>query len=237
MPFLPREYEAELYYLKAKALFYCEDYDAALFLARRATKLQPDYSPFQTFTGQLLFDLGQFEEAFRAFQHAARLDPESSDAAYYFALAAERLGHADEARRAFARAAALDPETWKLPARFDDASFERAVRRALESLPRSIYEYVERVPVMVRDWPDAEMMESGGLLPRDLGVFIGVPSTEAEPSQPDTDLNRIFLFRRNLEKECSTPAELVEAIAITVKHEIGHYLGYDEKALHRLGLD
>jgi predicted Zn-dependent protease with MMP-like domain len=33
-----------------------------------------------------------------------------------------------------------------------------------------------------------------------------------------------------------TRAELVEQIQITVKHEIGHFLGMDEEEVERLGL-
>ena len=51
-----------------------------------------------------------------------------------------------------------------------------------------------------------------------------------------TDTDRILLFKRNLEKIASTRDELVEQIQITVKHEIGHYLGLDEEEVERLGL-
>jgi predicted Zn-dependent protease with MMP-like domain len=46
----------------------------------------------------------------------------------------------------------------------------------------------------------------------------------------------ILLFKRNLEKVARTREELVEQVQITVKHEIGHYLGLDEEAVERLGL-
>ena len=51
-----------------------------------------------------------------------------------------------------------------------------------------------------------------------------------------TDTDKILLFKRNLEKIAMTRAELVEQIQITVKHEIGHYLGLSEEDLERLGL-
>ena len=67
-------------------------------------------------------------------------------------------------------------------------------------------------------------------------VFIGVPRTEAAVTAQARDVDRMILFKRNLEKVCRTHAELVEQIQITVKHEIGHYLGLDEDDLERLGL-
>jgi predicted Zn-dependent protease with MMP-like domain len=49
-------------------------------------------------------------------------------------------------------------------------------------------------------------------------------------------VERIFLFKRNLEKVAQSRPELVEQIQVTVKHEVGHYLGLDEDEIDRLGL-
>ena len=72
--------------------------------------------------------------------------------------------------------------------------------------------------------------------PQILGIFIGVPRTEAAVTAQARDVDRVVLFKKNLEKVCRTHAELVDQIQITVKHEIGHYLGLDEDDLDRLGL-
>ena len=235
-PRLDRPIEAEVYYLKSKALFYLEDLEGALFLVRRAIKTSPEVPVYRAFEGQISFELGRFEEARRQLEHAVVLDPDSSHAVYHFALALERLGEDDEARRAFQQANALDPDHYPLPATIEDDAFDAATAAAIDDLPRSIREYVEPVPVMVRDFPDAELLAGERVSPQILGIFIGVPRTEAEPSQQSVDVDRIFLFKKNLEKICRTHAELVEQISITVKHEIGHYLGLDEDDLERLGL-
>jgi predicted Zn-dependent protease with MMP-like domain len=49
-------------------------------------------------------------------------------------------------------------------------------------------------------------------------------------------VDRVILFKKNLEKWCRDADELVEQIHVTVKHEIGHYLGFSEEDLERLGL-
>ena len=49
-------------------------------------------------------------------------------------------------------------------------------------------------------------------------------------------MDRILLFKRNLEKVSGTREELVEQIEITVKHEIGHCLGLDEDRSNGSGL-
>jgi len=235
-PRLDRPTEAEVYYLKSKALFYLEDLEGALFLVRRAIKTAGDVAVYRAFEGQISFELGRFAEARRQLEHAVLLDPESPHAVYHFALALERAGEDEDAWRAFQQANALDPDHYPLPVATADVDFDRAAERALADLPASIREYVEHVPVLVRDFPDEELLEGERISPQILGLFIGVPRTEAEPSQQPVDVDRVFLFKKNLEKICRTRAELIEQIQITVKHEIGHYLGLDEDDLERLGL-
>jgi predicted Zn-dependent protease with MMP-like domain len=50
------------------------------------------------------------------------------------------------------------------------------------------------------------------------------------------DLDRIILFKKNLEKVCQDREDLIDQIQVTVRHEVGHYLGLDEDDLERLGL-
>ena len=63
-----------------------------------------------------------------------------------------------------------------------------------------------------------------------------MPRTEAEVSAQASDLTRVVLFKRNLEKVCRDRDDLVEQIQVTVRHEIGHHLGLSEEDLERLGL-
>ncbi len=231
-----RPTEAEIYYLKSKALFYLEDLEGALFLVRRAIKTASEVAVYRAFEGQISFELGRFEGARRQLEHAVLLDPDSPHAVYHFALAVERLGQDEDAMRAFQQANALDPDHYPLPVAMNEAAFEVAAQQAIEDLPRSIREYVEHLPVLIRDFPEDDLLAGERISPQILGLFIGVPRTAAEPSQSAVDVDRVYLFKRNLEKICRTHAELVEQIQITVKHEIGHYLGLDEDDLARLGL-
>ena len=45
-----------------------------------------------------------------------------------------------------------------------------------------------------------------------------------------------MIFVKNHEKICRDREDLIEQIQITVRHEIGHYLGLDEEDIDRLGL-
>jgi predicted Zn-dependent protease with MMP-like domain len=65
---------------------------------------------------------------------------------------------------------------------------------------------------------------------------MGVPRTEALVTEQILDLDRIMIFKKNLEKICQDEEDLIDQIQITVRHEVGHYLGLDEDDLERLGL-
>src|SRR5262247_1206027 len=216
LPRPDRATEAELLYLKSKALFYLDDLEGALFLVRRAIRVTPDVAVYRAFEGQICFELGRFDEARRRLERAVALDP--------------------EAARALQQANSLDPDHYAVPTPVNDAAFERIAGEALADLPRSIREYVEHVPVLIRDFPEPELIERDNISPQVLGLFIGVPRTEAAVTAQARDVDRVILYKKNLEKVCRTHAELVEQIQVTVKHEIGHYLGLDEDDLERLGL-
>ena len=236
LPRLDRATDAEVHYLKAKAVFYLDDLEGALFLVRRALKTGGDVSIYRAFEGQILFELGRFADAKRALDAAIALDPESGHAIYHMGLVLERLGSSDEAQRAFAKANALDPERYPVPTAVDEEFFRQAAAEAIDNLPRSIREYVQDVPVLVEDYPSDDLMDEESGSPQILGIYIGTPRTEAGPSHQPTDVTRVILFKKNLEKICRDRAELIDQIQITLRHEIGHHLGLSEEDMERLGL-
>jgi predicted Zn-dependent protease with MMP-like domain len=236
LPRLDRANEAEVHYLKAKAVFYLDDLEGALFLVRRALKTGGDVSIYRAFEGQILFELGRFADSKRALDAAIALDPESGHAVYHMGLVLERLGERDDSQRAFAKANALDPERYLLPLEVDEEFFREAAAEAIDNLPRSIREYVEDAPVVIEDFPSDALIASESVSPQILGLYLGVPKTEAQAGAQPQDVTRVILFKSNLEKVCSSRDELVEQIQVTVLHEIGHHLGLSEEDLERLGL-
>jgi len=247
LPRLDRPLQAELYYLKSKALFYLDDLEGAVFLIRRAIKSAGDQPTYYAFEGHVLFEMGAYEDARRVLERAAASEPDSPHIVYSLGLIRERIAHEggeDEAvdvahqtaGLAFARANALDPVQFPLPVVVSEADFDEAVRVALDNLPRSVREYIADVPVIVEAFPSRELVRQERISPQILGIFIGVPRTVAAVTEQVPDLDRVILFKSNLEKVCRDRDELIEQIQITVRHEIGHYLGLDEDDLDRLGL-
>ena len=90
--------------------------------------------------------------------------------------------------------------------------------------------------MLIEDFPSEELLGHENVSPQILGIYIGVPRTEAEISAQPDELTRVILFKKNLEKICRDRDDLIEQIQITVRHEIGHHLGLSEEDLERLGL-
>jgi len=236
LPRPDRALQSEVYYLKAKALFYLDDLEGAVFLVRRALKAAGDQPIYSALEGQVLFELGRYDEAARVLEHAVALDPDSAHCVYHFGLAIERIGDPEEAARCFARANAIDPAHYPLPTEISPEMFQDALEEALGNLPRSVRETMDNVPVLVEDFPSVDLVQNEDVSPQILGIFIGVPRTQAVLTEQVPDLDRILLFQKNLEKVCQGREDLIDQIQITVRHEVGHYLGLDEDDLERLGL-
>ena len=112
--------------------------------------------------------------------------------------------------------------------------FADLVRKAYRQLPRRVRQTLDNVDISVQDWPDPEdldLIDAEGTL---FGLYTGIPLTDREgvgPVLPD----RIVIFRRPILDHCSSLKEVAEEIRVTLLHEVGHYLGLSEDALHRLG--
>ncbi len=228
--------EAEVYYLKAKALFYCDDLDGAYFLLRRAIKLEAEIAVYRGFEGQILFEQGRFEAALRALKHAFALDPESAHTLYHCALVHEQMGGYAESERYFVRAAQVAPDVYPLPIRVAPDEFQAITDDAVRSLPAIVRRHLESCAVRVAELPSLELIRRENVSPQVLGLFDGVPLNEMDGG-PKSETDCIWLFKRNLEKVAMTHEDLTEQIQITVQHEIGHYLGLDEEQIEQLSLN
>jgi len=247
LPRPDRPLQAEVYYLKSKALFYQDDLEGALFLVRRAAKAGGETGLYCAFEGQALFELGAYAEAKRVLERGIATDPDAAHTLYHLGLVLERLeDQGDESgaipvgiessAQAFSRANSLEPQQFPLPVNLDDAAFSAALDAAVANLPRSIRERIEGVSLQIEDFPDLDLVRGERISPQTLGLFIGVPRTEALQTDQPLDLDRIMLFKKNLEKICQDEEDLIDQIQVTLRHEVGHYLGLDEDDLERLGL-
>ena len=112
--------------------------------------------------------------------------------------------------------------------------FVRLVRQAYGEMPLQVIKSLDNVDVVVEEWPGPEeedMLGGDGTL---FCLYVGVPLTEREGGDPMLP-DRIAIYRQPILRSCSSRTEAEREIKITLWHEIGHYLGLSEDALHRLG--
>jgi predicted Zn-dependent protease with MMP-like domain len=158
-----------------------------------------------------------------------------ADARYLLARAlgacGDRAGMSDEWGLVLRLDAAAAPPQPPMPV----DEFESIAEAALAELPEELLEQLHNVAILVADRPSAEMV-AGGIDPRVLGIYHGVPMTRRSTSFGAPFADTIYVFRANLERVCATRAALAERIRVTVLHETAHYFGYTEGQLRRMGL-
>jgi predicted Zn-dependent protease with MMP-like domain len=102
------------------------------------------------------------------------------------------------------------------------SEFDLMVMQALDDLPDPFRELLEHTPVVV---------SSRGHEHRAYGHYVG--GTIARDTYPD----RIVIYEDTLVRDFGHDPELLRAqVERTVRHELGHHLGWDERGVRALGL-
>jgi predicted Zn-dependent protease with MMP-like domain len=184
------------------------------------------------------FELVQFEQARDDALAAVAVTPDLAEAHELLARIYEYLGQPGEALEHAAEARAIDPAAFTPPLEIPDEEFQALVVESLKELPEAFRRKLDEVPVLVDELPRRELLcaEDPPLPPDLLGLFVGRSLLERShldlPGVPEA----IYLFRRNLLRFCTDRGELAREVRTTVRHEVGHLLGYDEDDLGDLGL-
>jgi predicted Zn-dependent protease with MMP-like domain len=121
--------------------------------------------------------------------------------------------------------------------RISHKEFEDAVERALEMIPEMFRAQLNNMTIAVEDIPSRDLLREMDVPPGEtlFGVFTGVPLPERSVTEPPLYPDVILIFREPLMAACHSYEELEEEIAITVVHELAHYLGLSEERLEELG--
>jgi predicted Zn-dependent protease with MMP-like domain len=105
---------------------------------------------------------------------------------------------------------------------YDEDDFKALVRSAIDDLPLEFHRALEHVAVVVSD---------GGRRRHAYGLY------EGDTVAQDYFYDRIVIFRDTLLRDFGHDPELLKAqVTRTVRHELAHHLGWDEKGVRGLGL-
>jgi|CXWL01.1.fsa_nt_gi predicted Zn-dependent protease with MMP-like domain len=223
--------------LKAMSLNQLGAFAEAFEMAQAALQRAPGSVPARVEQAFALFELARFAEVKTALQALERDAPQEPWVRHALGLLAERAGEQAAAETYFNAAAALAPEDFPLAIRMDEQEFDAVVKDALADLPEMAAAHLDKVVVSVEPFPSDDELRDGDLSPTVLGFFRGVPVGQRSLSAgADHAPASIVLFQRNLERTAANRADLIEQIAITVAHEVGHLLGLDEDDLEERGL-
>ena len=203
-------------------------------------RIEPDDEADRVwYLAQSLYQLG---EPAAALDHLFRLQPvERSERAgilWWKGLCHDHLGERDRADRCFREAHELDPEQVRIPLSISPEEMSKVVRLATVQLPAPVQEALEEVPVVIDDLPSIALVRGsdGSIDPDLLGLYTGRNLLERSVFDSGELPPQIFLYRRNLERFARTTGELTREIEVTLLHELGHHLGYEEEDLDSLGL-
>jgi predicted Zn-dependent protease with MMP-like domain len=104
---------------------------------------------------------------------------------------------------------------------YEEEDFKALVRAAVDDLPLEFHRALEHVAVVVSD---------GGRRQRAYGLYQG------DSVAADYFHDRIVIFRDTLLRDFGHDPELLKAqVTRTVRHELAHHLGWDEKGVRGLG--
>jgi len=125
------------------------------------------------------------------------------------------------------------------------AEFDRLFDGVLGRLPQQALEVIDRVPVILEDRPEPDLLREFGIDPTGpdahlelCGLHTGVMDTELEIEMDGVLPSQIHLFREAIVCHAGgwdDPGEVERQIGITLLHEIGHQIGLDEDDLDDLG--
>lgn len=105
---------------------------------------------------------------------------------------------------------------------------DTAVKEMLQRLPREVAGAMELVPVFLEPEPSADDVAMG-IEADTLGLF--------DEGDSDVPTPRIRLWLLNIWDYAEEDEEIFrEEVSITLMHEIGHFLGWDEQEVEERGL-
>lgn len=230
----------ETWVLRATAALDLDDLDAATKAAERAGELEDEQQDAELLCVKAEIALRQWriDDARALLERARTLGPNAA-LLLKLSLVADVDGDFGRSDRLTREAQKLDPAAVPPPPRLSESEFDQTLNAAIGRLPAEFRAALEHVAVIVDPMPTLEILgpDLSETPPDVLGLFTGASRLEMAEDGAAELPPTIHLFQRNLERTCADRAEVEEQIEVTLLHELGHYLGFDEHGVADLGLE
>ena len=124
-----------------------------------------------------------------------------------------------------------------MPYHVSKAKFGDLVEQALAEVPEPFAQFLEEVPVEIRDRSTPAQRKAAGVGKNDLllGLYRGIARTQRSVEHSGQMPDVIYIFQEDIELASDSEEDLVEQVRVTVLHEIGHHFGMDEDDLDEVG--
>lgn len=237
---LPRDIFIESCLSMASALIEADAPNEALAICEEVEEIDASDLELRFYKGLALFQLVRFGEASSEFQRCADEEEDwAVNALWHQAVIAEFDGDNEEAERLYRAAYDLEPERALLPVRLTADEMQSILADAIEALPEVLRQALDTVVIEIDALPSRDLLfsEDPPFSPLILGLYQGTPWGEKSVIDQPRDVDRILIFQRSIERIAEDREGLHEQLLITLHHEIGHHLGWDEDDLTERGLD
>jgi predicted Zn-dependent protease with MMP-like domain len=125
-----------------------------------------------------------------------------------------------------------------MPIQISKSQFEKWVAEAIDNVPEKFKDKINNLAFFVEDYPTSKQMKKARLLGRRDVVLLGLYEGYHQSKRLNTGTvfpDRITIFQKPIESLYHTEKELKNQISNTVRHEIAHHFGSDEKGARKVG--
>lgn len=109
--------------------------------------------------------------------------------------------------------------------------FEQLVKEGVNRIPERFRRLIDNVAIVVEDQPTAEQkkklhLHDGVTL---FGLYEGIPHTRRGQNYFGVLPDKITIFRKAILETAASDEEIRGLVYETVRHELAHHFGFDEK--------
>lgn len=127
----------------------------------------------------------------------------------------------------------------EIPGLYVDTNGERfndLVNQAISELPNKFKTNLKDVNIVIEDLPGDDTIKTLRLTSnRSLaGLYHGIPLTHRSVWHGSRIPDRITIFKKNIERYCTSEESLKNEVKRVVRHELGHFFGLSEIQLRKI---